>query len=300
MTHAGNPRGTRGFTLVELLVVVAVIALLLAFLVPSLTNARELARRVPCMFAERGMGTGISMYAHDNSNLMAPLKVIKTRGDGSSYSHLSWWWSDLTVRYFDTDAQPSTTRGDWYLPDLGDPVGNVGCQPADGDYNRNFATYGIRYSRHMKCPSQKSDGLAEYMMNINIDYMNPGNTRTDGLWGGCDFSGGVGYFAQASPGNWFWNGLTPDPTKATIRSGPQKLWMFKSLSKFCIIIEPNSLGGYGECNWTDLSMTQYTLDIAGKTPHRGTLFGLMLDGHVEPFDKTFLSNYAAGYPFAVP
>ena len=281
--HA-RPGDRAGFTLIELLVVIAIIALLVSILVPSLTNAREMARRVQCMMGERGMGHGIAMYAQDNFDVVVPMKAIKSRGDGSQRSELSWWWSDLTVQYFDGDAHPSTTRGDWFIPSEGDPVGNVGCQPADGNYNKNFATYGIRYSQHMKCPSQKSDDLAQYMINIG------------GPWGGCDFTGG-GYLAQASPGGWFWTALTP---AGKVSSDPQKLSKFKQLSQFCIVAEPNSLGAYGECNFSFLSSTNYTLDISGKTPHRGTLCALMLDGHVTPFDKNYLIAYKTGYPFAVP
>lgn len=50
-TSASSPRrrGARGFTLIEVLVVVAIIALLVAILIPSLSRARENARRVVCL-----------------------------------------------------------------------------------------------------------------------------------------------------------------------------------------------------------------------------------------------------------
>ncbi|GMU24232.1 MAG: hypothetical protein AMXMBFR13_43080 [Phycisphaerae bacterium] len=53
---------TRGFTLIEILVVVAVIALLLAILLPSLSNARQQARRLVCRNNLRSIWTGIISY----------------------------------------------------------------------------------------------------------------------------------------------------------------------------------------------------------------------------------------------
>lgn len=57
--------GRRGFTLVEVLVVVSIIALLLGILVPALGGARESARVVACQANQRSVGQGIFAYAHD-------------------------------------------------------------------------------------------------------------------------------------------------------------------------------------------------------------------------------------------
>ena len=52
----------KGFTLVELLVVIAVIALLLAMLMPALNAARERARQVVCLANIRQLGLATQMY----------------------------------------------------------------------------------------------------------------------------------------------------------------------------------------------------------------------------------------------
>jgi prepilin-type processing-associated H-X9-DG protein/prepilin-type N-terminal cleavage/methylation domain-containing protein len=55
-----------GFTLVELLVVVGVIAVLIGLLMPALSRARENARRVNCMSNMRQLTTAWVAYAQSN------------------------------------------------------------------------------------------------------------------------------------------------------------------------------------------------------------------------------------------
>ncbi len=62
-------RKWRGFTLIELLVVVAIIALLISILLPSLSRAREIAKRTVCAANVKGIGTSFKIYANDNEEL---------------------------------------------------------------------------------------------------------------------------------------------------------------------------------------------------------------------------------------
>ena len=57
---------SKGFTLIELLVVVAIIALLISILLPSLSRARELAKRAVCGANQKGIGVAMHIYSNDN------------------------------------------------------------------------------------------------------------------------------------------------------------------------------------------------------------------------------------------
>lgn len=56
----------RGFTLIEVIVVVAIIAMLVAVLLPSLARSREQARATVCLSHLKQQGTGLSAYSSAN------------------------------------------------------------------------------------------------------------------------------------------------------------------------------------------------------------------------------------------
>ena len=60
----------RGFTLIELLVVIAIIALLVTILMPSLNQAKELARQAVCMTNLRTIGLASLAFATEHDGYL--------------------------------------------------------------------------------------------------------------------------------------------------------------------------------------------------------------------------------------
>jgi type II secretory pathway pseudopilin PulG len=79
MNSTAGPRSKPGFTLVALLVIIAVLAILVAMLLPALAGAHDRARRIQCVNNLKQSGIAFRIWADDNSNLY-PMTVSTNQG----------------------------------------------------------------------------------------------------------------------------------------------------------------------------------------------------------------------------
>jgi prepilin-type N-terminal cleavage/methylation domain-containing protein len=94
LRRAESRRGTRGFTLVELLVVIGIIALLISILLPALNRARESANRIKCLSNIRQLGVGFAMYANQNKGKLPPHCASR-----STVQPMDWvYWQTLPTK----------------------------------------------------------------------------------------------------------------------------------------------------------------------------------------------------------
>lgn len=84
-----KPPGRRAFTLVELLVVIAVIGILASLLLPVIGSAKARARRTSCLNSLRQINVGLRMYADDSADTLPPVGgTTNFIRDFSSYKEL--------------------------------------------------------------------------------------------------------------------------------------------------------------------------------------------------------------------
>lgn len=97
MNTQSLPNRRRGFTLIEMLLVVSIIVTLISILLPAMSNAKGSARRAKCQVSLRGLGQSVFQYTTDWAGKLFPYD------NATGLKYESFWMTLLEAYHKDFD-----------------------------------------------------------------------------------------------------------------------------------------------------------------------------------------------------
>jgi prepilin-type N-terminal cleavage/methylation domain-containing protein/prepilin-type processing-associated H-X9-DG protein len=159
-----------GFTLVELLVVIGIIALLIAILLPALNKARASANNVACQSNLRQIAMAMLMYANDNVGHLPNYGYLTSTGGSDYYDPIgtdiynpsAGLWTEGIHKYLSTAPRNASlgAAAQWNLSNnfLRCPSASEATGVTTGALN--YWTYGVNYG--FASGSTQSPGIFQF------------------------------------------------------------------------------------------------------------------------------------------
>jgi len=134
-----------GFSLIELLVVISIVALLISILLPALAASRDIAKSVACLSNQRQLGTASAVYLNDNDGYW--WSYYRTENTTDKYYNI-WWPAKLIKETAITSAEIyKCPSADYEFPvfesiDISDPLSAYHTHLAWSHYGYNLPYLG--------------------------------------------------------------------------------------------------------------------------------------------------------------
>lgn len=133
------------FTLIEILVVIAIIAILASILFPVFARARENARRASCMSNLKQIGLAMYMYSQDYDERLVPQSIY---GPGKTGAPANFYWNYCLEPYVKSEQvyvcpSRSQTSLNYYKSPQTNYGYNRSSQPSDALVRSGSANYAM-------------------------------------------------------------------------------------------------------------------------------------------------------------
>lgn len=181
-TRVRNARIRCGFTLVEVLIVIAIVGLLVGLLLPAVQSAREAARGLQCKNNQRQLGLALHGY-HDVQGSFPPgLLNSAWPATGPNFERRSWMPTILPyigqqALYDKIESHMQAGAGyPWYAPDTSSAIDTLNC-PSDPAGPKTYGVGGTPVSEGVH---------GNYALCLGTTALNPAGdltgTRRDGMF----------------------------------------------------------------------------------------------------------------------
>jgi prepilin-type N-terminal cleavage/methylation domain-containing protein/prepilin-type processing-associated H-X9-DG protein len=251
--RTANPRG---FTLVELLVVIGIIAVLISLLLPALGRAREQAKNVQCLSNLQQIGLAMQMYMGNSKGVLMPSQYV------GNFLNSTW---------------PATLVGQKYLkaPMDGSPTGVFMCPSGSFTEAKSF---NITPTSNFDDPGYTLHDGTQAPEKIAVSY----------AINGVNFSGKAWWSATKPYSEWFpfvyWN---PNPAAPVVTPRAHNMFKVKNSTRVVLLYD-----GY----WAHgLDPKRFTLrhgNLRSSRPADRACNMVFLDGHAASIPGTEMHNLA--------